>query len=350
MRKLAKIVSVDEVLVHPNADALELAVVGGWTCCVKKGQFVQGDKAVYCEIDSLLPLDNPSFQFLAGQMEVTIEGKVYRRIKTCRLRGELSQGITFPISILPTEQQMLSADDEPDVTEVLGILKYEPVMRSKGGGAALGGEFEGLFPSFIPKTEAERVQNRKRQYSDWVDQGITFEVTYKLDGTSFTAFVYNEEVGVCSRNFQLKLNEANANNAYVKKFNDLQLDQKLPAWRERTGVNIAISGELVGPGIQQNFEGLDQIELYVYRVYDIDAQTQLPPSIARGVVEELGLNYVPVFDEAMQLPGTLAECIAMASGPSGLNGKFREGFVFKSQCGQITFKAISNDYLLKTNN
>lgn len=349
MRKLARVVTIDQILDHSNADALELAVVGGWTCCVKKGQFVQGDKAVYCEIDSLLPLDNPNFQFLAGQMEVTIDGKVYRRIKTCRLRGELSQGIMFPIDILPEMDGPLDVEGEQDVTEVLGILKYEPVLRG-GKGAALGGEFEGLFPSFIPKTDAERVQNIKRDYANWVEHGLEFEITYKLDGTSFTAFVYEGNTGVCSRNYQLKVNEANAGNAYVQMFNKLELDAKLRAYAERTGVDIAISGELVGPGIQQNFEGTEQHELYVFRVYDIKARANVAPAIARVIVEDLGLNYVPVLDVCGTLPPTVAECVQFASGNSGLNGKFREGLVFKSQCGEIVFKAISNEYLLKTNN
>lgn len=349
MRKLARLVTVDEVMVHPNADALELAAVGGWVCCVKKGQFKAGDPAVYCEIDSLLPLDNPHFQFLAGQMEITVEGKVYRRIKTCRLRGELSQGIMFPIDILPEMDGELDVDGEQDVTEVLGILKYEPMLRGQKG-AALGGEFEGLFPSFIPKTEAERVQNLKRNYINWVERGVEFEITYKLDGTSFTAFVRDGSTGVCSRNYQLKVNEANANNAYVQMFNKLNLDAKLRGYAERTGVDIAISGELVGPGIQQNFEGTEQHELYIFRVYDINAGANVPPAIARAIVEDLGLNYVPVLDVCRTLPPTVADCVQFASGRSGLNGKFREGLVFKSQDGEIVFKAVSNEYLLKTNN
>lgn len=207
-----------------------------------------------------------------------------------------------------------------------------------------------MFPWFIPKTDAERVQNIKRDYANWVEYGLEFEITYKLDGTSFTAFVHEGNTGVCSRNYQLKVNEANAGNAYVQMFNKLDLDAKLRAYAERTGVDIAISGELVGPGIQQNFEGTKQHELYVFRVYDIKARANVAPAIARAIVEDLGLNYVPVLDVCGTLPPTVAECVQFASGNSGLNGKFREGLVFKSQCGEIVFKAISNEYLLKTNN
>src|SRR6185503_10263785 len=102
---------------------------------LEKGEFQVGDLAVYCEIDSLLP-DRPEFEFLKARGF---------RIRTIRLRGEISQGICFPLSILPEGTEITEG---ADVTDALGVTKYEPPIP-----ASLSGVMKGGFPSFIPKTD-----------------------------------------------------------------------------------------------------------------------------------------------------------------------------------------------------
>lgn len=146
-RELVKVVTVDEVIQHPNADALEIAIIGGWQCCVKLGEFVAGSKGVYFEIDSMLPLDKPEFEFLAKRNEREFEGKVYSRIRTMKLRGELSQGLLLPMTILDS----LPKDSLAPLQELLGVVKYEPVLA-----ACLSGIAKGNFPAFLRKSDQER--------------------------------------------------------------------------------------------------------------------------------------------------------------------------------------------------
>jgi RNA ligase (TIGR02306 family) len=159
-RQLATIATIDRILPHPNADSLELATVRGWQICVKKGEFFEKPLGctpglcVYVEIDSVLP-ERPEFEFMRDRKF---------RVKTIRLRGELSQGICFPLSILPYD----TWKPDIDVTEILGIKLYEPPIP-----ACLGGTVEGNFPAYLRKTDCERIQNYrwlldKYSHLEWV--------------------------------------------------------------------------------------------------------------------------------------------------------------------------------------
>lgn len=358
-RKLAKVVVVDAIKEHKNADALELAVIGGWQCCVKKGEFKAGDVGVYFEVDAMLPIDNPAFAFLAGRNERLVDGKPYARIKTMKLRGELSQGLLLPVDSVGVDSLVAVKDSvtqlvefaDLDMTEALGVIKYEPAQPK-----VLAGNAKGNFPVFIPKTDQERVQNIKRAYEDAVASGELFEATYKLDGSSFTAYVINvgehvddfsPQTGVCSRNLELKIDDSNVDNMFVQTFFKYNLPVKLEKFMLETGRRIAVQGEMVGPGIQNNFEGLDEVELYIYDVFDIDRQEYVSADERVEICKQLDLKMVPVFDSPMRLPQTMEEVLALADGPSGLKGKYREGLVFKSLTRDFSFKVISNKYLIK---
>ena len=112
MRKLASIQKVLEVNPIPKADAIEVIKVLGWEIVVKKGEFQVGDNVVYIEIDSIVP-DKPEFEFLRDRKF---------RVRTIKLRGQVSQGICFPLNILPKGNYK----EGDDVTEVIGIKKYDP--------------------------------------------------------------------------------------------------------------------------------------------------------------------------------------------------------------------------------
>lgn len=354
MRKLATIREIDAIRPIENADAIEVADVGGWSVVVKKGEYKPGDVAVYLEIDSFVPQELAPFLVKGAPREYN--GVKGERLKTVKLRGQLSQGLLLPLyGYEPTapardafHRTRIADDDFFDVTEILGIQKYEPPV-----GASLAGCARGNFPSFIPKTDAERCQNLKRELEKSIAAEEAFEVTYKLDGSSFTAYCFRsseDEVytGVCSRNIDLKIDESNAENTFVKTFFKYDLDRKLREYHERTGRFIAVQGEMIGPGIQKNFEGMNSIELRVFRVYDIREGRMLCPEEARSLVDMLGLEHVPVFKERHVLKESVQELLEMADGPSGLNGKYREGLVFKSLTRDFSFKAISNRYLLKS--
>ncbi|MDP3434361.1 MAG: RNA ligase (ATP), partial [Bacteroidota bacterium] len=169
MRKLASVQKIKALEPIENADAIEKATVLGWQLVVKKGEFRVGDLAVYCEVDCLMP-DKPVFEFLKPRG---------MRVRTIRLRGQVSQGICFPLSILPADFEIV---EDADCTEVLGIEKYEPPMP-----ACLAGIAKGKFPSFIPKTDETRVQVLQHVLDKY--KGTKCYVTEKVDGSSGTYFI-----------------------------------------------------------------------------------------------------------------------------------------------------------------
>lgn len=368
-RKLMRVVVIDDVVEHSNADSLEIAVVGGWQVCVKKGEFKAGDMAIYAEVDAMLPLDHPTFSFLEGRNQYTIDGVQYSRVKTIKLRKELSQGILFPLN-------STNHVEGEDLTEQFKVIKYEAVPERVPGTQLGSTKKNRSFPAFIRKTDQERVQNITRAYNAAVATGEEFEVSVKLDGSSFTAYIKGDQVGVCSRNIELQLEpekwsigrqikeyfaqvkrhgfkyakwvkgvEPEAN-AFTALFNELDLKGKLLAAREYLSGDLAIQGEMVGPSIQGNFEGVDKNRLFVYSVFDIDRQEYVLPETAQSIVKRIGLDYVPVIHHRMKLPETVSEVLKLADGPSALGGKYREGLVFKSLDRDFSFKVISNNYCL----
>jgi len=339
MRKLASIRTITEIRKHDNADALELAIIEGWQCVVKKGEFAAGSTVVYFEIDSFIP--NAIAPFLTkGQKPRTFNGVEGERLKTIRLRGELSQGLVLPVSILPADCEI---EEGKDVTEILNVQKWERPLAPHLVGLA-----RSTFPTFIPKTDEERIQNASRMLRN-VGEGATFEVTEKLHGTSCTVYVngYNEDgtvnYGVCSRNIDLKETEENTYWRVAR--NDGIIQAAISS-----GMNIAIQGEIIGFGIEGNQYGLSVNEhsFRVFKIYLIDEKRYMEPIARRNFCQLHGLRHVPVIDTNFTITDMqISDILAMAEGKSVVNGSEREGLVFKcNQQENISFKAISNNWLL----
>ena len=197
MRKMATIRKIDALLPIVGADAIECAVVGGWTCVVKKGEFTVGDLAVYLEIDSWVPTELAPF-LSKGKEPREFEGIKGERLRTVKLRGQLSQGL-----LLPLEPTCTSIESELieglDVSLPLNIVKWERPMN-----AQLAGMAKGNFPSLIPKTDQERCQNLVTEIAQAITDRLQFEVTEKLEGSSMTVYLIDGVFGVCSRNLDLK--------------------------------------------------------------------------------------------------------------------------------------------------
>jgi RNA ligase (TIGR02306 family) len=241
MRTLASIRSVNAAKPIPNADAIERVRVLGWWVVTKKGEFRPGDRVVYCEIDSLLP-ERPEFEFLraSGYKPAQVDGAgqvilpAGFRVKTVKLRGQVSQGICFPLSLLPPGAP---TDEGADVTDLLGIRKWEPPLP-----AGMGGKVKGGLPGFLPETDETRVQVLEgvlRRH-----RGKTFHVTEKLAGTSFTAFLRDGTFGICSRN--LWMDEADPGNVLARVARTLRLEERLRAAREKRGVGGPGRGDRAG--------------------------------------------------------------------------------------------------------
>jgi len=344
MRKLATIRKIDELNPIDGADAIECAVVGGWKVVVKKGEFTVGDLAVYLEIDSWVPTELAPF-LSKGKEPREFEGIKGERLRTIKLRGQLSQGLLLPVEV-DTDQfsgvvHLVRGDycveEGMDVSEVLNIVKWEKPMN-----AQLAGMAKGNFPSLIPKTDQERVQNLKKEIAAAAEAGMQFEITEKLEGSSMTCYFIDGVFGVCSRNLDLK---ETADNTFWEVARRDGIEEKM---RECGAIsNWAIQGELIGPGIQGNIYKLSKPEFHVFDVYNIEAGIYLNPIYRRALIERMGLQHTPVLliDKDLGV-GSIDELLQWAEGESKLGKTEREGIVFKQTNGGMTFKAISNKYLL----
>jgi RNA ligase (TIGR02306 family) len=339
-RKLASIRLVSEINPIQGADAIEKATVDGWNVVVKKNEYKPGDLCVYFEIDSLLPV-REEFEFLRKtSFKKNADGKEGFRLRTIKLRSQVSQGLLMPLSILSNEiisSTGLSDLVGTDVTDILGVVKYEPPIP-----ACLAGKVKGQFPSFIPKTDEERIQNLPEIL--FTNKDEIFYATEKLDGSSTTYYFKDGEFGVCSRNLELIEEEGNT---LWKVARSLDVESKLKS----TGRNLALQGELIGEGIQGNPYKLIGQTVRFYNAFDIDSYQYFSFEDFRNLISELELESVPIVYEEIKLPETIDQILVMADGKSILNPSFnREGLVFRTRNQRrISFKAISNLFLLSEN-
>lgn len=351
VRQLVTIRTIDKLTKHPNADRLQIATIGLWEM-ITAATLTVGSEVLFFEIDSMLPLSDSRFAFLKGRNEKTQNGKSYSRLRTMRLRGELSQGLIIPVDEFKKEvSQFLQPDNELDLQEILGVIKYEPpawISRGKGSNPEIGN----VFPDFIPKTDQARIQNIVRQYQDAQVSQETFEASYKLHGSSITILVKDNQLEICSRNYSLRIPSVFEWNEVTNHFISTAINTgivfKLCLLHAMTGKNIAVQGELFGVGINKNFENIEGLDINVFDVYDIDAMRYLLPNERMEFLNTHNIKSVPIFDAEFKLPENPRECLKIADGDSAYNGKFREGLVFKSNTRDFSFKAVSNRFLEET--
>lgn len=340
MRKLASIQVVNEIRPIENADAIECVVILGWTVVAKKGEFKVGDKCVFFEIDSILP-NEEKYSFLDYKEEYN-----GYRLKTVRLRGQLSQGLALPINIFDIPEDI---EVGTDLTEQLKIRKYEPPVPEETGAKSSNRVWE------IPKTDEERYQSNPALVEAL--KGKKYYASVKLDGTSTTIILnINEddepEVNVCGRN---TCYIESANNKYWAVTMKYSMKEKILDYYNKTGKRLAFQGELIGPKIQGNKMGLTENDLYIFNVWMADGKQpfekcDLDTSIK--ITKELGFNFVPI-----ELTGIFEYNTEDLQGLTELpyNKYFKnakpsqniEGLVFRSKDMKVSFKVVSNKFLLR---
>lgn len=281
-RKLASIQQIIDLQPVPGADRIELASVLGWKCVVDRGQFHVGDKAVYFEIDSMIPAAPWNDRFRKEAMDKPL------RIKTRKFRGSISQGLCFDLSILPPLEYGIG----DDVTAVLNVEKYEPAVP-----AELDGQVKGNFPTaYIKKTDAERIENCKAIIAECIERGLEMVGTLKCDGASMTAGVIpypNSELGkldrefvVCSRNINLKESDTNSFWKMAKHYN---LAEKLLAMPE----DYVLQMELIGNSIRKNRMGITGLDVRVFNVKNITTGKFLDHDDAVAFCASIDVPFVP---------------------------------------------------------
>ena len=357
MRRLASIKEIGAIYPIDGKDRIVLAQVDGWQIIVQKSDYEVGIKCVFCEIDSVLP-PKPEFEFL--------KSKNYR-IKTMKMSGVLSQGICFPLSILPRDREYNIGDD---VTEILGVTQYEATMDKEIEAKettpvkhhpkflmrmawfrklVLPKKQNKGFPNFISKTDETRIQNAPF----YLDMDCKFVATEKVDGQSGTFTLqrtkgkhfWNKDTfdfAVCSRNLRQWQKNTSSYWTVAEKYHIKDVLHKLIGDNEW----VAIQGECVASNVQGNKYHVAEPDLYVFNlIYPTGRVDSLE---AKKIVGEHGLKFVPVIDKSVSIKGmSVNEVLDYATGNSQLYNTLREGIVFRSLDGKQSFKAVSPKFLMK---
>jgi RNA ligase (TIGR02306 family) len=331
-RNMVEIKKIEEIKPIEGADKIVSYRIGGWWVIDQKDRYQVGDRIVYCSIDSWIPTS------IAPFLSKGKEPKVYynvpgEKLRTIRLRGQISQGLILPLSVLPEAQYNI----DQRLDDILGVQKWEMEIP-----ASLAGKAKGSFPSFIEKTDQTRIQNLTDKFHKLNCK--MFQVQEKLEGSSATFYLRGGEFGVCSRNLELHRDEGNT---FWQVAIENDIESKLRHYSG--GFDIAIQGELIGPGIQGNIYKLAKHTVRFFDVFNISAFAYFNPLEAQKFIEKMGLNFVPVLGEYIFNDSTTVDkLLEMAEGHSQLYATQREGLVFKFVGNDgLTFKVISNSYLEK---
>ncbi len=345
-RKLASVQRVLEVRPIEQADLIELVKIQGWQCVAKKGEFQVGDLGIYLEVDAIPP-DTEMFRFLWQPRTKSDPSGVVApvplqprppnfRIRTLKLRGVLSQGLLLPLSLFSMED----VQEGNDVSERLGVEKYEPPQPAHMG------DRRGRFPPMIPKTDEIRLQSAPQVIEELL--GRPYYITVKVDGTSGTFCInpLDGEFHVCGRTMSIKPND----NIYWRAARKYPVEAML---RQRP--NLAVQGEVAGPGIQKNRLALKETAFYAFDVYDMEEQRYLDYDAMHEALSEAGVPMVQTLETGNAFQHTLESLLALAEGKYAGTKNEREGIVIRpmreifspSLKGRLSFKVISNRFLLK---
>lgn len=367
MRRLATIRVISDIKPIPKADKIEVAQIDGWQVVVSKNEeFSIGDKVVYIEIDSKMP-EKPEYEFLKSKKYI---------VKTIKLRGQVSQGLVLPLSVLPKgDHRLIKYEVGDDVTDILGVTKYDPeaeqeekillnnkkkvknpivkfllrfewlrkrYLKLKGSGKT-------NFPSWIKKTDEERIQNMPILFNELKNDGIALSVTEKVDGTSATYFLKRIkknkfEFGVCSRNRSIPTEDNSYYWNVARKYKIKDALQSLIGDREW----IVLQGEITGEGIQGNKYPSDEGErFWVFNLISPDGRTTTEEM--QPILLKYGIYTVPIVDNKFVIPKEweISDLVNYVTGKSQIHPREREGCVFRNVEKNVSFKCINPEFLLK---
>lgn len=390
-RKLVTLKEITDIQPIEGADKIEVASIGGWKVVVKKDEYYIGQRVFYAEVDSMLPLDRGYFAFLRDRGVKVQDGKEYHRLKTAKLRGQISQGIIFPHSIIqanpkarwdengyPISKDLdgndcspyLDPDDvcdkeldifenhEGDFSEYFGVVKYDPPMPEELRGKCKP------WPSFIEKTDEERIQNLpglldELDPDDWY-------ATEKIDGTSTTLFMKRDEEsnlkkGVCSRNYELEEVEGNLYWRLAKSSGLFDVMEQYMSKNPETKV-LAFQGESFGVGIQGNPLGMKDQKILLYTIQKDGVRLSKDEIWTDPILHKLtsedywvpthNVSLVKDLDAMIKMPDGIKTQVPLANKDAQI-----EGFVWRSytkseikyndEIIKGSFKCVSNKYLLK---
>jgi len=341
MSKFEAPLSKFELSVHPNADTLSIGQVGGWQVVCKTEEFVNETLAIYLPLDSIADETHPLLSFLKGQ-----------RVKTCKLRGVISQGLLLPFSkVKEYMKNTLEMSDESIEKVSVEGKDFSGILRVKrwhddSVKLARGGDAEAPDPNFHKYTDIENFKN----FRNVIKLGEPVFITEKLHGSSGRWSLIDDKFMIGSRKLQLKI-DSETKTYWHFIFEKYKLKYKLSELRDRSNnKNVAIYGEIVGPKIQDLHYGQKEPALFVYDLM-VDGQ-YLPPRSFQLMCASLELPTVPILKV-----GELQERdFDLRSGKSMLAEHVREGIVIEplenrwnEQTGRTILKLINEEFLLRKN-
>ena len=404
-RELCYVVRVDEIKPIEGRDRVECAVVGGWTIMVRKGQFQPGSLGIYFEIDSQVPEKEP-FMFLEAkrfkiktQKYKTPDGQFWsqgllmgaedfgwttaeRESDTCSTCIVDSEGVAHYVDdesrFLTKQLNIIYAVAEDNSRKAASGDKYKKMaqrngklfahqpfrwlMRHEWGKKLLFVFFgkkkdkKGGWPEWVAKTDEERVQNMPwilADKSEWI-------ATEKIDGTS-TTFTMKRgkrrnqyDFYICSRNVVFDKPDKQCfydSNVYVEMAEKYNVESVLRQILEnRPDLDwVTLQGETYGAGIQKRDYSLKDHDFVGFN-FITSASGRWNSIDAKNLMNGFGIPWVPIVDEHFVLPDTVDELLTVATDKSVIDGGMREGLVFRSQDGAKSFKAVSNEFLMKYHN
>lgn len=366
MRDLAYIAKIDNLAPILEKDRIELATVAGWNVIVEKGKYFVGELVVYCEYDTILPANNPHFEFLRKRCYSSLYNGF--RIQNMKMAGVFSQGIVFPLSILPPENKKGSVYKEGlSVTDILGIQKYDPEAKIELNSVKKNSKFlkfflknkyfrqiwkklntkpKGEYPETVKKSDEINIQKIFEEFKENYNTE-KFYVSEKIEGQASTFLLQKNKYRFFSHNIEVT-KAGNTNWERISK--NENLEKKLRAYKKKHKIELAIQGEIVGPGIQKNIYGLGGLQLFVYKITDVKTGKAFNFYKMAEIAREMLLPIVPVLTTKKTLEefSSVDEILAYSNGESILRkGVKREGVVFRSMENQsIGFKVKSPEYLM----
>ena len=400
-RELVYVVRIDEIKPIEGKDRVECAVVGGWTVMVRKGQFKPGDLGIYFEIDSKVPEKEP-FMFLEGKhfkiktqkyktpsgyfwsqgLLMSAEDFGWKLHNDTIFMGDGFDDYVIEKDFLTEKLGVTYADADDNKRKAKSADKYKLMaqrrpdifkkkwaqwMMRRNWGKKIMFFFFGKkkdkksqWPAWVKKTDEERVQNMPwilQDKSEWF-------ATEKIDGTSTTftmkGYGRKREFYTCSRNVVFDKPDKNCyyeTNVYTEmceKYNMENVLDCLMTFFENTNQRdvefVTIQGETYGEGIQKRDYGLKGHDFMAFNLivgFKDGEVKRFNPSVMTIILTDYGIPCVPIVNEYFILPDTVDELLAIATDKSAIDGGMREGLVFRSSDGERSFKAVSNEFLMK---
>ncbi len=342
IRRIAAKTPITLAETNELAANIEQVTIEGWRLIAQKDEFQVGDLCVYLELDSLLPADAAWVQDHATFMEQSKWRVKIKKLNKFRVLVDanpqivISQGLAMPLAILPADCPIV---ENADVTDVLGIQKYEPINLWDAD------DICGQFPVWISTTDESRIQSVVNALDEL--HGKPYVITQKLEGSSLTAWVDDDgALHLASRHNE----RAKGNTIYWRAAENVDLEEKL-----RRFPNHAIQAEVVGEGIHKNRLGLKGMTLFVFNVFDRQRGVFLDYPDMRDFCMAAELSLVPVIETGAVFAYSLTALEERAKGLYAGTQTPQEGIVVRSQQempsmatgGRLSFKCLNTDYLLK---